>query len=322
MTPYDDLPSMALFARVVQLRSFSAAAREAGVAKSAVSKRIAGLEARLGVRLLVRTTRNLALTDEGLRFYEHCAGLLGAARAAEDAVRESSHAVRGPIRINAGTAFAELYLARAIARFLNEHPDVTVHLSVDDRFVDLAEGGLDLVIRIARRLTGSAIARRLATDRMVVCAAPDYLARAGTPRDPADLIRYNCLHYALVPPSHEWRFRTGGKELPVPTRGNYVGSNGTLLREAALAGLGLAVVPRFMVAAELAAGLLVTVLDDRITGELGIHAVMQHRAHVPARVRLLVDFLARYFAGADWPALAGAGARVSAGARSAPPTRR
>jgi DNA-binding transcriptional LysR family regulator len=323
MTPYDDLPSMALFARVVQLRSFSEAARQSGLAKSAVSKRVAGLEARLGVRLLVRTTRNLALTDDGLRFYEHCAAMLAAARAAEESVSDAGQAVRGPVRITSGVAFAQMYLGRAIALFLRDHPDVTVHVSIDDRMVDLVEGGFDLAIRIARRLTGAVVARRLAADRMVVCAAPSYLARAGTPRDPGELIQHNCLHYALVPTAQEWQFKRGGATYSVPTRGNFVAGNGTLLREAALAGLGLAAVPRFMVGAELAAGRLVPVLEDQVVGELGIYAVMQHRTHVPARVRLMVDFLARHFAGADWAALSErASLSASGAARSAPPTRR
>jgi DNA-binding transcriptional LysR family regulator len=317
VTPYDDLPSMALFARVVQLRSFSAAARQAGIAKSAVSKRVAALEARLGVRLLVRTTRNLSLTADGLRFYEHCAALVSAAEAAQEAVSESSHRARGPLRVNSSVAFGELYLAGAIARFLHEYPEVTVHLAIDDRFVDLAEGGFDLVIRIARRLSGAVVARKLASDHTVVCAAPGYLARAGIPRTPEDLIGHNCLHYALVPLSHEWRFKVGGKAVTVPTRGNFVTSSGTVLREAVLAELGLAVAPRFMVARELAAGRLVPVLDGQLVGDLGIWALIQHRTQVPARVRLLVDFLARWFAGADWTAIAAASA-----ARSAPPTRR
>ena len=317
MTPYDDLPSMALFARVVQLRSFSAAAREAGIAKSAVSKRVASLESHLGVRLLVRTTRNLSLTTDGLRYYEHCAALLAAAEAATDAMREASAAPRGPIRVNSSIAFSQLYLAGAVARFLRVHPDVTVHLSVDDRFVDLADGGFDLVVRIAARLTGSIVARRIATDRVVVCAAPGYLARAGTPRTPDELIHHDCLRYALIPAELEWRFRAGGKAFSVPTRGNFVASNGTVLREAVLAELGLAVMPRFVCAAELASGRLVTVLDDFVTGHMGIFAVMASRAHVPARVRLLVDFLAKYFAGADW-----AEATSARAARSSPPTRR
>src|SRR5262249_28784298 len=155
-------------------------------------------EANLGVRLLVRTTRNLSLTTDGLRYYEHCAALLAAAEAATDTMREASAALRGPIRVNSSFAFSQLYLAGAIARFLRAHPDVTVQLSVDDRFVDLAEGGFDLVVRIAARLTGSIVARRLAGDRMVVVGAPGYLARAGTPRTPEDLIQHDCLRYALV----------------------------------------------------------------------------------------------------------------------------
>ncbi|HTJ43642.1 MAG TPA: LysR family transcriptional regulator [Kofleriaceae bacterium] len=320
MTPYEDLPSMALFARVVQLRSFSAAARQANVAKSAVSKRVAALEARLGVRLLVRTTRNLSLTEDGLRFYEHCAALLAAAEAADDAVRDSSRAPRGPVRINASTPFSEVYLAAALAAFLREYPDITVHLTADNRFVDLAEGGFDLVIRIARELHGAFVARRLASDRMVVVGAPGYLARAGTPQSPDDLIHHNCLHYAMVPLQSEWRFRIGGKIVGVPTRGNLVASDGTILREAALAELGLAVTPRFQVAAELASGRLVSVLDDYLAGELGVYAVMASRTNVPARVRLLVDFLAKRFARDDWAVTTSS--RASGAARSAPPTRR
>ena len=302
--PLEELASMALFAQVVQLRSFSAAAREAGLAKSAVSRRIAALEDRLGARLLVRTTRKLALTGEGMRYYEHCAALLAAARAAEDSVSGASRLARGPIRINAPVTFAQMYLAPALAGFLAEHPAIEVSLSVEDRMVDLVEGGWDLVIRVARLRDSSLVARRLASARIGLCAAPSYLARHGTPATPADLVSHNCLRYALVPAEREWRFGRRGARVHVPVRGNLAATDGTVLRRAALAGLGLAILPTFMVAADLAAGRLVTVLDDELRADVDISAVYASRRQLPLRTRMLLDFLTDHFAGANWEELA------------------
>lgn len=295
---------MALFAQVVQLGSFTQAARQAGLAKSAVSRRIAMLEERLGARLLLRTTRKLSLTGEGMRYYEHCAALVAAARAAEDAVAGASDLARGPIRINAPVTFAQMYLARALARFLAENPAIEISLSVDDRMVDLVEGGFDLVIRVARLRDSTLVARRLASARIGLCAAPSYLARHGTPATPADLVSHNCLRYALVPAEREWRFGRRGARVHVPVRGNLAVTDGTVLRQAALAGLGLAILPSFMVATDLAAGRLVSVLEDQLRADIDINAVYASRRQLPLRTRKLLDFLAEYFAGARWEELA------------------
>src|SRR5688500_3530395 len=170
--PLEDLVSMALFARVVQQRSFSAAARDLGLVKSAVSKRVAQLEERLGVRLLTRTTRKLSLTEDGVRYYEHCAALLAAADAAEEAIAGASTATKGRLRINAPTTFAQLYLARALAGYLERYPEVQIDLSTDDRFVDVIEGGYDVVIRISQLRDSALIARRRSPDRRVVSGRP------------------------------------------------------------------------------------------------------------------------------------------------------
>lgn len=296
----DELASMAVFAAVVQQRSFTAAARDAGLAKSAVSKRIAQLEDRLGVRLLVRTTRKLSLTEEGVRYYEHCAALLAAAEAAEGAVAGASTEARGPLRVNAPVTLAQMHLAGAIAPFLARYPEVELHLSTDDRIVDVVEGGFDVVVRISRQADSSLVARRLATDRLVVCGAPAYLDARGRPATPVDLIGHNCLHYALVPRLGEWRFRGAGGALVVPVAGNFTTTDGTVLRRAALAGIGLAVVPSFMVAADVAAGRLELVVEGARRAEIGIHAVFASRKQLPARTRLFLDHLGRYFAAADW----------------------
>ena len=291
MIPVDQVASLALFARVVHHRSFSAAAREAGLAKSAVSRRIAGLERVLGVRLLHRTTRTLSLTEEGGRIHEHARALVAAADGAQEVAGLATGAVRGTLRLNATVAFSQLYLARAVTEFLALHPEVEVHLSTDDRLVDVVEGGFDVVFRIGRLTDSSLVARRLVTDRLVVCASPAYLARAGTPRVPEDLLQHACLHYALVPRAAEWRFRRGGRTLDVSTRGPLSCTDGLTLREAVLAGAGLAAVPSMLVAEDVAAGRLQLVLEGTRRAEFGIHALTAHRRQTPPRVRALLDFL-------------------------------
>lgn len=295
----DRIASYALFARVVQLQSFTAAARRSGIAKSAVSTRIRALEEQLGVQLLRRTTRKLALTDEGLRFYEQCARVLEAAQAADVAIAGASDALRGTIRMSAPVTFTQQHLTEPIASFLIAHPEVSVDLTTDDRFTDVVEGGFDLIVRIGRLEEGSYVARRLATDRLVVCGAPAYLERHGRPGSPEDLVHHNCLHYSLVPQRGEWRFQGETGPLAVPVSGTLSASNGSVLREAAVAGLGLAVVPWFMVARDVAEGRLQLVLEGRRRAEIGIFAVTASRK-LPGRVRALVDHLARRFAKPPW----------------------
>jgi DNA-binding transcriptional LysR family regulator len=298
--PLEDLASMALFAEVVRQRSFTAAARGAGLQKSAVSRRITALEERLGVRLLTRTTRSLTLTEEGLRYYEHCANLLAAADAAEEAVAGASTAPRGPLRVSAPVTLAQMHLADAIAAFLARWPEIAVDLAVDDRVVDVVEGGFDVAVRVTRLADSSLVARKLAADRLVVCASPAYLDARGRPATPADLIGHDCLHYAQVPRAAEWRFRGPRGAYSVPVTGNFTASNGTVLVRAALAGLGLAVVPRFMIAADVDAGRLELVLEGFRRAEIGVYAVFPTRKQLPARTKLFVDHLVRWF-GDRWP---------------------
>jgi len=292
----EELPSLALFARVVQLRSFTAAARDVGLAKSAVSHRVARLEAKLGVQLLRRTTRKLTLTDEGLRVYEHCATLVSAADAAHESVAGASERLEGTVRVNAPVTFGQMHLARAVASFLERHPSIDVSLSTDDRIVDVVEGGFDVVVRIGQPRDSGLVSRKLATDRLVVCGSPEYLARAGTPETPDELVRHNCLHYSLVSRASEWRFRGSKGGYAVPVRGNFESSDGTVLSRAALAGLGLAVVPSFMVADDVTSGRLVTVLDRHRRAQIGIFAVFSDRRNLPRRTRVFLDFLVARFA--------------------------
>jgi DNA-binding transcriptional LysR family regulator len=298
LTP-GELSSFALFAAVVRHRSFTGAAREAGLVKSAVSKRITWLEARLGVRLLHRTTRQLVLTDEGARFYQHCAALVAAAEAAVESAAGADDSLRGVIRVSAPVVFAERHLTRALAAFLTERPAIEVQLTVDDRLVDVIGGGFDLAIRIGRLAPTSLVARKLAADRLVVCASPDYLARRGTPAHPGDLAHHSCLRYALVDTAAEWRFRGPHGPFVLPAQGPLIASSGAILREAAIAGLGLAVLPLHMIASDVADGRLDLVLEGQRRAEIAIHAVYPDR-RLPARTRALVDFLVRWFAQPPW----------------------
>jgi len=235
------------------------------------------------------------VTEEGLRVYEHCAALLAAAAAAEQAAGAAGEGIRGTLRVNAPVTFAQMYLAAAIASFLAQHSGVDVALATDDPIVDVVEGGFDVVIRIGRLRDSSLVARKLATDRLVICASPAYLARKGEPLTPADLLRHNCLHYTLVSEEAEWRFRGKDGPLSVPARGNFEAGNGTVLHRAALEGLGLAVLPSFMVAQDVAAGRLALVLEGQRQAEIGIYAVVAHRRQMPPRIRAFLDFLSAYF---------------------------
>ena len=292
---------MALFASVVQQRSFSAVARERGMAKSAVSRRVSQLEERLGVRLLTRTTRKLALTDDGVRFYEHCAALLAAADAAEEAMAGASTEARGKVRINAPVSLSQLYLATAIGEFLARYPDVQIELTSADTFVDVVEGGYDVVIRIARLTDSSLVARRLSSDRLVVVGAPSYFARYGRPETPAELINHNCIHYMVVSITGEWRFRGADRQpYVVPVRSNFECSDGLTVRQAAIAGIGLGVMPQFMADQAIRDGLLEVVLDGARRAEVGIYALFTSRRQLPVRTKLLIDHLSAWFADPEW----------------------
>jgi DNA-binding transcriptional LysR family regulator len=299
--PLEDLVSMALFASVVQHRSFSAAARELGVVKSAVSKRIAVLEERLGVRLLTRTTRKLSLTEDGVRYYEHCAALLAAADAAEEAIAGASTDPRGTLRLNAPISFSVNYLADALAAFLVRYPEISIELSTSNELIDIVEGGYDVVIRITQLRDSSLIARKLSSDRLVVVGSPAYFAKHGRPTSPPELIGHNCFHYTLVPTAGEWRFRDASREpYVVPVRGNLACDESETLRRAAIAGLGLLVGPLFSVARDVAAGRLELVLEGTRRAEIGIYAMFASRRQLPTRTKLLLDHLSAWFAADDW----------------------
>lgn len=291
------LADMALFARVVEARSFSGAARDLGLSKSAVSKRVSRLEERLGVRLLHRTTRRLSLSEAGRTFYNYCRQAVAAAQAGEEAVTRLQEQPRGVLAVNAPVSFGSLHLAPVISRFLARYPEVSVDMTVDDQVVDLVEAGFDIAVRIAELPDSTLIARRLAPARHVVCAAPSYLERAGEPRTPADLQGHNCLTYAYSRLGPEWPFDGPHGPESVGVGGNLQVNHGDGLRAAAVAGLGVALLPTFIVGDDLRAGRLRPLLTAYGTRQLSIYAVYPERRYLPAKVRAFVDFLVATFAG-------------------------
>ncbi len=296
MKPFDHLAAMAVFAKVVEENGFSSAARALGMSRSAVSKEVRALEDRLGVRLLNRTTRRLHLTELGAVFYERCRRILAEAEAAEIAVSRLHGDPRGTLRVNAPVSFGVRHLAPALTGFMRRYPELSVDLSFTDRFVDLVEEGYDVVVRIARLPDSALIARRLCDSRRVVCASPAYWRARSRPRHPTELVAHECLGYAYLAEGREWRFRGPEGAVAVRPSGRFTANNGDALRAAALAGLGVALLPTFIVGEDLRRGRLETVLEEFEPEPAGIYAVWPHARHLAAKVRVFVDFLAARFA--------------------------
>jgi DNA-binding transcriptional LysR family regulator len=282
---------MEVFVRVVQEGAFSAAARSLDLTPSAISKLIGRLESRLGVRLLTRTTRALALTEEGEAYYQAALGILQEMNDAEQAV--AGGAVRGRLRINASIPFGTMHVAPIIPAFLAQHPDLIVDLSLTDDIIDLLAQRADLAIRMGTLPDSGLIARKLGQSRRVVCAAPSYLERKGLPKAPSDLQHHDCITFNFRRARAVWPFRQGGRDLEQPVSGNLQVNNGTTARQMTLAGVGLSRLGFFHVAADIEAGTLVPVLEKYNPGDLEmINAVYVGGGHIPRRVRAFIDHLA------------------------------
>jgi DNA-binding transcriptional LysR family regulator len=290
-----DLERMAIFARVVEARSFSEAARRLSMSKSLVSKQITELEHSIGARLLNRTTRALSLTDAGAVFYEHCVRIVEEMEEARLSVSRLHSEPRGVLRISSSVAFGRLHVAPAIAEFLAVYPELKVDMFTTDRFVDLAEEGYDLVVRIVHDPAPNVVARKLAPMNRRMCATPEYFARHGIPRTPTDLAQHNCLTYTHFNPHGAWRLRGPDGEISVPIVGNLRLNDDDALAEAVLRGLGLAILPTFIIGKALQSGRLQSVLSKYIPHERDIYAVYLPTRHVSAKVRKFIDYLLERF---------------------------
>jgi len=291
----DTIDGMRTFIAVVSEGSFSRAAERLNMSPQLVSKYVAQLESRLDARLINRSTRRLSITEVGQGYFERCKDVLADIDEMESAVGDATAAARGTLRINAPMSFGTLHLSRAIAEYQCAQPEVSVDLTLDDRVVDIVSEGYDMAIRIGRLRESSLIARKLASIRLVVCGAADYLAKQGVPDKPQDLKDHECLRYTLSSYSDRWRFKDGENAIDVPVSGKFSASNGDAIRLAAMAGRGLALQPTFIVGVDIREGRLQLVLEDFEVEPMGLYAMYAHRKYLSGKVRTFVDFLSGYF---------------------------
>lgn len=284
-------PAMLVFAEVVDAGSLSAAAQRLGVSKASVSRSVALLERSLGAQLLRRTTRRMSLTDVGEVFLARCQRLVEEVEEAEQSVGELQSEPRGTIRLAAPMSFGHREVAPRLPAFLARHPKLRIHLDLTDRFVDLVREKFDLAIRVSERLVESSLVqRRLCPLTLAVCAAPSYLHRRGTPREPEELRDHECLSYG--PTTTTWSFSRGRR---IEVSGVMTIDNGDALRQVALAGHGIVYLPTFLVADDLRTGRLVSILAQDLDAVGGAFAVYPESRHLSPKVRALIDALVASF---------------------------
>lgn len=291
----DLLALMAAFVRVVEAGSFTAVAEQTGQSQPTISRQIAALERHLGARLINRTTRALALTEEGAGFLERARTALDAVAEAEATVGRRRLQPTGQLRLATPVAFGRLHIVPRLSRLLGRYPELSLDLVLHDGASDLVEEGIDLAIRIGTISDPGLVARQIGETRRVTVAAPSYLARAGTPAVPADLSGHDCIVYTRLATGAVWRFEAATGAIDVTVTGRFRANNSEAVREAALAGLGIAVVPTWLLADEIARGQLTVLLRDFEPKRLPMHAVHPSRRYVPPRTRAAIDFFAAEF---------------------------
>jgi DNA-binding transcriptional LysR family regulator len=292
---------MTAFVRAVETGGFSAAARQLGLTPSALSKLVTRLEDRLGARLLQRTTRRLQLTAEGEAFYARALPILKAMDEAEAEVTEAGTSPRGMLRLHCGSTFGMHQLAPAIPRFQARHPAVSLDLTISDERLDMMQEGVDLAIRIGPLDESTLVARRICNLERVICAAPAYLERHGTPRTPDDLQRHNCLWITSLPALRRWPFDTDEGIRVVHVDGNVVTNNAETVLQLAVAGVGVTRLSDVVVAEAIRSGALVPILADWHHVEpVPLFATYPSGRNLSPKVRAMVDFLVEEFGGAPW----------------------
>jgi DNA-binding transcriptional LysR family regulator len=287
---------MSVFAQVVEAKSFSAAAEKLGISKSLVSRQVSALEESLSVKLLNRTTRKLSLTDAGALFYEHCRRVVQEADYAERRLTESQSELAGLVRVTCVQAFALRHLMPALGEFQTRYPEIRVKLSCSNTTVELGDKGFDLGIRISLKPDSKLVVRELAVNRKVLCAAPTYLARRGTPRTVTDLDEHEGVLFPGLAPGGAWTFERDGQRLSATVRARFETDDMDAAHAAVRAGLGVGVLPVYVAADDFRLGRLVRLLPDhRVLPDVGIHLVYLPNRTLPSRVRALIDFLVRRF---------------------------
>ena len=287
----DRLSGLAIFAAVVEAKSFSAAAKQLGMSKSAVSKQVGKLEDRLGARLLNRTTRRISLTEMGAAYYDRARAALDALAEAEQAVIDLSAAPSGVLKISMPSIFGNIHIAPILPAFAMRYPEITLDVSINDRFVDLVEEGRDVAVRVAELRDSSLVARRIAPFRRLVCGSPGYVARHGRPDAPADLADHDCLVLTSYQPRGHWQFGAGKTLRSMRVSGSIESNSADVLRQAARAGVGLVQLPSYVLSQDIKSGALLPLLTGHEADNRDVYAVYPASRHLSPKVRAFVDHL-------------------------------
>ena len=285
------LAGLPVFAQVVESGGFTAASTVLGLTPSAVSRQVSQLEDRLGARLLNRTTRRISLTEIGAAYYERARAALDALAEAEQAVVDLSAAPSGVLKISMPSIFGNIHVAPILPAFAARFPEITLDVSINDRFVDLVEEGLDVAIRVAELRDSSLVARRIAPFRRLVCASPDYVQRHGQPDSPAELKDHNCLVLTSYQPRGHWQFGAGKTLRSLRVSGSIESNSADVLREAARAGVGLVQLPSYVLSQDIKSGALLPLLTGHEADNRDVFAVYPASRHLSPKVRAFVDYL-------------------------------
>jgi DNA-binding transcriptional LysR family regulator len=297
----DRFESLRVFVKVVEHGGFAAAARDLQLSRSAVSKAVIDLETELGAQLLVRTTRSASPTESGLAYYEKAVAILADVEEADAMVGRLNGEPRGLLRVNAPMSFGTLYLAPVLADFMEKYPELKIQLVLGDQQIDPVQQGFDVTLRIADLPSSSLVARKIAPARRVICAAPLYLQRRGTPKHPHDLRDHECLTYGHLATGSQWKLTGPDGDHWVPVSWTLCSNNAEVLYDAAVKGRGIALLPTFIAGPKLRSGALRVVLSDYNAPELAIFAIYPQTRHLSVKARAFIDFLLERFAGqAPW----------------------
>jgi len=291
----DTITGMRTFCAVATEESFVRAAERLGISPALTSKYVGQLEERLGVRLLNRTTRSLALTENGKAYFKRCLDLIENFDELEASIEDNQLTPRGHLLVTAPTTFGETHLSDAVATFLEKYPDIIIDMRLSDNFVNIVEEGFDLAIRVGELKDSTLIAKKLAPSSSFLCATPEYLEKNPTPVHPDDLAGHNCIIDTNFKGGNQWSFMVDGNKIIVRVDGRLKVNSATATRSMLLKHLGVGYCPGYVVAKDLSAGRLVPLLEDNIAFDSGLYVVYPHSRYLAAKVRVFVDFLTNYF---------------------------
>ena len=287
----DRLTAMKIFVRIIQLGSFTAVAVEMGMTQSSISKKMSALETQLGATLLTRSNRQVLLTEIGTNYYEHCLSILNQVEEAEAQTKDYTLKPKGSLRINVPVAFGRIHVVPYLPKFMKTYPDIRLEVSSLDRKIDLLGDGFDLVIRIGILADSNLVARKIGSCPRVIVASPEYLKEHGSPAGIQELKDHNCLVYTDLATVNIWHFWYQGKELSIQVKGSMKSNCSDAILECVLAGIGIAVMPNWLIQPHLDSGNLVPIMADFVPTEFPINAVYPQNNYIPLKVRCFVNYM-------------------------------